>query len=720
MRTLYLHIGDSKTGSSSIQSSLYLSRASLAERHGLRYPAGRQLGTDPSAITSGNAEGLLASPDAFERGLRALSEDRSVPTSGTDRGVVYSSEFMFVELLDAAGVDFVPRLARAHGFERVEVLVFIRNPIAQATSVWQQSVKRGGSTGSLDELLATFEAPCRVERVVRRVEAMADTGLTILNYSAVGERLLATVAAWLGIEPTELVDPPIRINRSLSDGELVVQRALNAELGRAARVLADALCEQLPDVEPARPAPSEAAQLELWERVRPCAERVNERLRAEHRYRFDRVPPSSPDLRLSSAQLEVIGATLGRAVRVASRPHGAGGRTSGGEVLASDDGGFAASGGVRLVLHIGPHETATSLLQAAFAGSAEGLAEGGVVYATAGRHGDGHHELAWASFDGGHAHPALAEDRPRATWDDVAAELGSLGAAERLLLSSEEFCFFRDHELAALAEVVAGLQVELLVGVRDPAATIPSTWQESVKWGEQRSLEDAFPALSRDPEIELLPLIDRWRRHLPQARVRAFVVPAGGSRTDVLRAAAAALGVPLDALAGAATAPGDGDTSLPWVHVEALRAISVALDPAGGRDTLQRRREVLRPLASVDPGGRPDRPRLGPEQLDRARAVRRSLLAGLADRHIELAGELPALPTPEDPGHPVPPGPAEVIGALRSMRRQLPADHEARRVIDAAIDAMGPSGMVRVVVLSERLGATARGRLRALRSAGRG
>ena len=89
MRTLYLHIGDSKTGSSSIQSSLYLSRAVLAERHGLLYPAGRQRGTDPAAITSGNAEGLLASPEAFEHALVACSEDGPSVVAAARRGVAW-------------------------------------------------------------------------------------------------------------------------------------------------------------------------------------------------------------------------------------------------------------------------------------------------------------------------------------------------------------------------------------------------------------------------------------------------------------------------------------------------------------------------------------------------------------------------------------------------------------------------------------------------------
>jgi hypothetical protein len=380
-----------------------------------------------------------------------------------------------------------------------------------------------------------------------------------------------------------------------------------------------------------------------------------------------------------------------------------------------------ASGARRLVLHIGPHKTATSLLQAAFASNGDGLADGGVVYGAAGRHGDGHHELAWTMFDGEHGQQVLAQGRPPATWDDVTTELGSLDAEERLLLSSEDFCFFEDRELRLLAAAVAGLQLEVLVGVRDPVAAIPSMWQESVKWGEQWSLDDASETLSRDPEIELLPLIDRWRRHVPQARIRAFVVPAGGSRTDLLRATASALGVPPDALAGATVPPEAGNSSLPWVHVEALRAISIAIDPAGGRAGLPRRQEVLRPLAFVDPGGRADRPRLGPGQLERALAVRGKLLAGLADRDIDLAGDPAALSTPEDPGRrPAPPEAAEVIGALRSMRRQLPAEHAARPVIDAAIRTVGPSSVVRLAMLSERLGATARGRLRSLRRAGRG
>ncbi len=316
MAGLYLHIGDSKTGSSSLQSSLYLSRDTLWRDHGLLYPPRRQSGSAPGAITSGNAEGVLANEGSFEH---ALSEAfRGVPDRPASlAGVVFSSEFLFVELLDAEDLAFLPEVAARHGVDRIHVLVYIRHPVAHAASVWQQSVKRGGSTDTLDALTATFAAPQRVERVVQRLEELDGVEVTILNYSAVGDRLLASMAEWLGVPASALAIPPVRINRSLSDGELAVQLALNAELGSRGRLLADALCEELPDVEPAALAPSDAVQQDLWDRNAASIEAINARLDATQHYRFDRREPQAADLALSSAQLAVIGSVLGRALGAA-------------------------------------------------------------------------------------------------------------------------------------------------------------------------------------------------------------------------------------------------------------------------------------------------------------------------------------------------------------------------------------------------------------------
>lgn len=154
-------------------------------------------------------------------------------------------------------------------------------------------------------------------RVVDKLDAVRGVDVTIRNYSVTADRVLEEFAAWLGVPDDVLVRPPmVRVNRSLSAAELVLQRAVNAELGPSGRILSDALCEQLPDVEPVSPRPSDAAQHELWERVLPAVRRINERVEEPHRYRFDHMPPveGADEYTMSAEQLELIGRMLGSAL----------------------------------------------------------------------------------------------------------------------------------------------------------------------------------------------------------------------------------------------------------------------------------------------------------------------------------------------------------------------------------------------------------------------
>jgi hypothetical protein len=225
---------------------------------------------------------------------------------------------MFLELGVTVQAQDLAAMARHHGFERVAVLLFIRDPIGHLSSLWQQRV---GGAGLADELAAYFENfPGRVARLMETVATTEGIELSVQNYSRCGDRLLMILERWIGLGDGALLTPGVeRINRSWTLAELEFMLALNRHRRAPSKDLAWMLRERLPHVEPDRIRPAIDVQKGWWERLRPDVERVNRQLPAEHRYLADLVePPSSPnDLRFTREQIDVIAEWAARSSRPA-------------------------------------------------------------------------------------------------------------------------------------------------------------------------------------------------------------------------------------------------------------------------------------------------------------------------------------------------------------------------------------------------------------------
>jgi len=311
MRTLFLHIGHGKTGSSYLQSAFRGNRERLA-RQGIVYPAGADRDvTDPLAVTPGNGPGLLSSEGA----LAAALVEREGEVAG--RSALFSSEWLIRELHARPDLGFLPTVAGKAGYARVAVLLFVRDPLGDAASRWRDWIKSRGHVGPIEDCFRAFERPEMVADVLDRLGALEGVATTVLNYSRCRERLLAVAGAWLGLAES-LVPPPVpRVNRALSAGELVFQRALNAAAGASGGFLAERLCKRLPDVETDDLRPSLAVQEETWARLLPAIERVNAHLPEGQRYRCDVKPPLDLDgeQRLGEHQLRVIAEEVGGEIR---------------------------------------------------------------------------------------------------------------------------------------------------------------------------------------------------------------------------------------------------------------------------------------------------------------------------------------------------------------------------------------------------------------------
>ena len=313
---LYLHVGHSKTGTSWLQAALRENAAALAEAD-LTYPTFEGVGNEHGAeIGQGNGLWLATGP-ASELALRL----RMIVRAAGRAGAVLSSEEFFPRLALHEDPAVLPRLALAAGFGRIEMLLFIRNPVGHAASLWQQYLKTSGGTAPIEAFFEKYGVPDLVARFLDRFVRMDGVGLTCLNYDRHRHDLLTPLRVWLGRPALALIPPQApTINRGMTRAELALQVALNRRIGRAGRILAhDTLCVGLPDVPPDRVYPDADCQRAMCDRLASTLARVNAHLPEVERYRPD--VASAPDaaggapLSFSAEQIDLIGAALGGEIR---------------------------------------------------------------------------------------------------------------------------------------------------------------------------------------------------------------------------------------------------------------------------------------------------------------------------------------------------------------------------------------------------------------------
>lgn len=157
-----------------------------------------------------------------------------------------------------------------------------------------------------------------------------------------------------------------------------------------------------------------------------------------------------------------------------------------------------------LVLHVGPHKTATTWLQHNFYNNIKGLEEAGWFYPQTGvRVRVAHHDIS---------------DHPDQIFDDNGAKVRELRrivakAAEKnldILLSSEGFRNWKPEHLAKLQAIVSPHEMHIVYCVRDPAAMLYSFWAQQVRTGNKLSFPEFSTRQLENPERSriLNPLVE--------------------------------------------------------------------------------------------------------------------------------------------------------------------------------------------------------------------
>lgn len=285
MKTIYLHAGHGKTGSSFLQSTFALNVATL-EAAGIDYPLPDRMRARAASgvTTSGNRAALVGA-------LRA--DDETI--FDTQRSLLFSGEGLWSNFLEP---DFTEKLTAgaARSGHRLAMLLFLRDPVEFQISVYLQNVQQGLEQAEINDYMAGRGARLlsehleRVSQVIDKVRA-AGCDLKVMNYSRVKRDLPGVTMAFLGFDPKpDLTLPGRTVNRSIGALEVGMARGLagafqgleHPENRNYLKRAIDATAE----LSMAPPAVDPAAVATFSDKVAPAIEMVNTRLDADQALRL--------------------------------------------------------------------------------------------------------------------------------------------------------------------------------------------------------------------------------------------------------------------------------------------------------------------------------------------------------------------------------------------------------------------------------------------------
>ena len=302
MRTLYLHLGYFKTGSSFLQEMWRLNEAILREQKIIYQIPVRIKGGGFGKITSGNGGLALRSASELRGALINLNQESSC---------LLSSEHFFTQVVDGEDMAFVPEVASALGFDKVEFLLFVRDPFEMMSSLYDQSLKRAGGAMTIEDFYNDpnlVVTPAKTLSVISKLDAVENVSLTVRNYSRNKKQILEISSEWLGVDYSRFSKPSIQtVNRSLSSGEREFLRQLNGLKARSAIDLANSLCKDLPLIQSDQIAPSSELQQKFLSANEDVFTKIQARLPDDEPLSLEFLPtPVTEDFSFTREQLSMI------------------------------------------------------------------------------------------------------------------------------------------------------------------------------------------------------------------------------------------------------------------------------------------------------------------------------------------------------------------------------------------------------------------------------
>jgi hypothetical protein len=304
--------------------------------------------------------------------------------------------------------------------------------------------------------------------------------------------------------------------------------------------------------------------------------------------------------------------------------------------------------GTRLV-HIGPHKTGTTSLQAAlFAARPQLLAQGV-------RHvGPSRNPAVAVQSVTGRPGAFIHETPPISHWHNLVREVRRADEP-RVVLSSEFLAWAKPDAVRRIVDDLDPARVHIAVTLRPLARLMPSQWQQNVQAGTIMSFEHWLDLLLNKPEgrgnsfwtlHRHDELIERWASVVGREKV-TVVVADDSDHGVVLRAFERLTGLRDGTLV---PEPGGANRSLTRPEAEAWRAFNVAYrEESLGKALYARvmRTGTAKVLKTRTPA--PSEPRIEMPQwaLDRAVEINREVVDHIVATGIRVIGDLDLLTRPQ-------------------------------------------------------------------------
>ena len=227
MKTLYLHAGGNKTGSSALQ-VFFQKYACALEQHGFAYKNNSEVRHEYQ-ITSGNGyapfELLVSTPDHY------CINDAIMSYFGTCNCAIISSEYM--QHIDSSQIYRLLSATFILGIQ-LELIYFVRSVIPFVCSAYDQVIKRHGEWRPIDDWIPELDTLDHIEFLKRVSGIVPSANIHLFNYDSVNEHLVDTMLQVLGIGDhmkTEARHKQRRVNRSLTNHERNYLRDFNRRYG---------------------------------------------------------------------------------------------------------------------------------------------------------------------------------------------------------------------------------------------------------------------------------------------------------------------------------------------------------------------------------------------------------------------------------------------------------------------------------------------------------
>jgi hypothetical protein len=180
------------------------------------------------------------------------------------------------------------------------------------------------------------------------------------------------------------------------------------------------------------------------------------------------------------------------------------------------------------IVHIGPHKTGTTALQAAFWNNRKAVEQQGVHYASNGRHAM---TAVLAGIE--HISPWTVDKRPPPMWkwERLLNDIRS-SKAKRVVLSSEFFADAKPENAARVVQQLDPSRLQIIVTLRPLSRILTSQWQQFVQNQNTFAFDDFLRNTLDDPHPAKPPVF--WRRHRHDDLIKRWVDLVGPDRLTVV------------------------------------------------------------------------------------------------------------------------------------------------------------------------------------------